>query len=125
MSHRICRIGAVKQMGPYVLRVRFDDGMERTIDFEPLLAGQLYGPLRDPGLFAQVSLDPEVHRIVWPNGADFDPATLYDWPEHEGAFRAAANSAASTMQCPNHHSSVRRDWALVYSLLKAARRRAI
>jgi len=53
-------------------------------------AGELFGPLRDPGLFAQVCLDPEVHTIVWPTGADFDPATLHDWPEHEAAFRAAA-----------------------------------
>jgi hypothetical protein len=21
--------------------------------------------------------------LVWPNGADFDPATLHDWPEYE------------------------------------------
>jgi hypothetical protein len=27
---------------------------------------------------------------VWPTGADFDPATLHDWPEHESAFKAAA-----------------------------------
>ena len=90
MSHRICRIEAVEGVGTYVLRLRFDDGLTRTIDFEPLLAGELLGPLRDPGLFAQVSLDPEVHTIVWPTGADLDPATLHDWPEHEPAFRAAA-----------------------------------
>ena len=90
MSHRICRIDAVDRVGTYVLRLRFDDGVTRTIDFEPILAGELFGPLRDPGLFAQVSLDPEVHTIVWPTGADLDPATLHDWPEHEPAFRAAA-----------------------------------
>jgi hypothetical protein len=90
MSHRICRIDAVERVGTYVLRLRFDDGTERTIDFEPLLAGELFGPLRDPDLFAQVSLDEEVHTIVWPTGADFDPGTLHDWPEHEQAFRAAA-----------------------------------
>ncbi len=81
MSHRICRIDAVERIGTYVLRLRFDDGVTRTIDFEPVLAGEL---------FAQVSLDSEVHTIVWPTGADFDPATLHDWPEHEPAFRTAA-----------------------------------
>jgi hypothetical protein len=90
MSYRICRIEAVERVGTYVLHLRFDDGTARTIDFEPLLAGELFGPLRDPDLFAQVSLDEEVHTIVWPTGADFDPATLHDWPEHEPAFRAAA-----------------------------------
>jgi len=60
------------------------------INFEPILEGELFGPLRDASIFARVSLDPEVHTLVWPTGADFDPAILHDWPEHEAAFRAAA-----------------------------------
>ena len=90
MSHGIYRIDSVERVGTYALRLRFDDGTARTIDFEPILAGELFEPLRDPDVFAQVSLDPEIHTIVWPTGADFDPATLHDWPEHEPAFRAAA-----------------------------------
>jgi hypothetical protein len=61
--------------------------MERAIDFRPILAGELYGPLRDITLFNRVQIDPEVKTLVWPNGADFDPATLHDWPQHEQAFR--------------------------------------
>ena len=90
MKHPICRIDTFHSVGTYALCLRFDDGTTRTIDFEPILAGELFGPLRDPKLFAQVSLDPEVHTIVWPTGADFDPATLHDWPAHEAAFKAAA-----------------------------------
>jgi hypothetical protein len=90
MSHPIYRIESVERVGVYSLRLRFDDGLVRVIDFELVLAGELFGPLRDPEIFAQVKLDPEVHTIVWPTGADFDPATLHDWPEHEKAFRAAA-----------------------------------
>ena len=55
---------------------------EQVINFEPVLRGQLYGPLRDLKVFNQVRIDPEVSTIVWPNGADFDPATLYEWPTH-------------------------------------------
>ena len=84
------RITSVEPIAPYTLRLRFDDGFARTINLEPVLEGELFGPLRDPALFAQASLDPEVHTVVWPSGADFDPATLHDWPEHEGEFRAAA-----------------------------------
>jgi hypothetical protein len=90
MIHPLFRITAFERVGPYALHLRFNDGQTRTIDFEPILEGELYGPLREPEVFAQVSLDPEVHTIVWPCGADFDPATLHDWPEHEAAFRAAA-----------------------------------
>jgi hypothetical protein len=90
MSHPIHRITAFEQIGTYSLRLRFDDGLSRSIDFEPVLSGELFGPLRDPEIFAQATLDPEIHTIVWPSGADFDPATLHDWPEHESEFRAAA-----------------------------------
>jgi len=49
-----------------VLRVEFDDGTIQTIDLEPVLTGTLYGPLRDPVIFRQVRIDPEVHtsRLV-------------------------------------------------------------
>lgn len=90
MKHPIYRVRSFQQSGTFTLEIRFDDGSSRSIDFEPVLEGELFGPLRDPALFAQVKLDPEVHTLVWPTGADFDPATLHDWPEHEAAFRAAA-----------------------------------
>ena len=90
MHHPIYRITFCECIAPYSLRLRFNDDLERTIDFEPILEGELFGPLRDPAAFAQVTLDPEIHTVVWPCGADFDPATLHDWPEHEAAFRAAA-----------------------------------
>jgi hypothetical protein len=55
-----------------------------------MLAGRLYGPLRDLTIFNQVRIDPEVHTLVWPNGADFDPATLHDWPQYVDALKARA-----------------------------------
>jgi len=90
MHHPIYRVTALELVAPFSLRLQFDDGLVRTIDFEPVLEGELYGPLRDPASFAQAMIDPEVHTVVWPCGADFDPATLHDWPDHEAAFRAAA-----------------------------------
>ena len=90
MRHPIHRVQSFQQVGTYVLEIKYDDGSSRRIDFEPMLEGELFGPLRDPLLFAQAKLDPEIHTLVWPTGADFDPATLHDWPEHEASFRAAA-----------------------------------
>jgi hypothetical protein len=90
MNHPIYRISAFEIVANYTLRIRFNDESEQTIDFRPILAGDSYGPLRDLEVFNQVRLDPEVHTLVWSNGADFDPATLHDWPENEAAFRELA-----------------------------------
>jgi len=90
MFHPIYKVESVQIEGPYILRLLFDDHTEQVIDFRPVLAGELFGPLRDLALFNQVRIDPEVHTIVWPNGADFDPATLRDWPMHKQAFIARA-----------------------------------
>ena len=90
MVHPIHRVCSFQITAPYTLLVRFEDGAEQCIDFLPVLAGKLFGPLRDLSLFNQARLDPEVHTLVWPNGADFDPATLHDWPQHGPALAARA-----------------------------------
>lgn len=89
-SHPICRVRSFQVDAPYTLRIRFDDDSERVISFERILAGELYGPLCDLKLFNQVGIDPEIHTLVWPNGADFDPATLHDWPIYENELIARA-----------------------------------
>lgn len=50
-----------------------------------------FGPLHDLGMFDRVVLDSEAGTLVWPNGEDFDPSTLHDWPNvrEELAARAA------------------------------------
>lgn len=90
MVHPIYHVLAAELVAPFTLRLWFDDHLERTIDFSDVLTGAVFGPLRDPTLFNQFAVDPEVRTITWPNGADFDPATLHDWPEHEDAFRSLA-----------------------------------
>lgn len=90
MSHPIYRVQSFDIVGRYTLRICFDDNSEQTIDFRPVLAGELYGGLRDLDLFNQVRIDPEVETLVWPNGADFDPATLHDWPQHAEALAMRA-----------------------------------
>ena len=70
-------------MGDFVLWLRFSDGSERTINFRPVLNGPIFGPLIDPIMFRQVQLNPDTGTIEWPNGADFNPTILHDWPEYE------------------------------------------
>jgi hypothetical protein len=90
VAHPIYRVQSFETVEPYTLRVRFDDATEQVINFEPILAGRLYRPLGDLALFSQVQIDPEVHTLVWPNGADFDPATLHDLPIYLPALTAQA-----------------------------------
>jgi hypothetical protein len=81
--HRVTSFVLVKD---YVLNVTFEDGFERTIDLEPILVGPIFGALRDRNLFKQVTLDRGFGALEWPNGADIDPAVLYDWPSHVDAI---------------------------------------
>jgi hypothetical protein len=73
VAHPIHRVKEFEVVGPYRVRI---------------------GRLRDLAVFNAVSLDREIHTLVWPNGADFDPATLHDWPEHEAAMVALARQWA-------------------------------
>jgi hypothetical protein len=81
--HKVISCSLVKD---YVLMVVFEDGVERTIDLEPILAGPIFGALRDRDLFKQVRLDRDFGALEWPNGADIDPAVLYNWPQQVEAI---------------------------------------
>lgn len=83
MNHLIYKIISLKIIFPYTLELKFNDGAIKEINFERILFGGMLSPLKDQKLFNQVSIDPEVKTIVWPNGADFDPAILHDWDEYK------------------------------------------
>ena len=95
MSHEICRVVSFEKVAPFTLKVVFDGGSSQVIDFRPILKGELYGPLKDPLVFDQVRIDPEVHTLVWPNGADFDPAILHNWAESSPALKSLAEKWVS------------------------------
>ena len=91
-AHEIHRVVGFEVEDRYVVRVRFADGTMQRIDLEPVLEGELFGALRDPAVFAAVRIDREAHTLIWPNGADFDPATLHDWLRHAADFAARARA---------------------------------
>src|SRR5262245_42018703 len=92
MEHPIHRVTKFEIVGAYRLSVHFNDGVSQTINFEPVLCGEMYGPLRELAVFNAVQIDPEVHTLVWPNSADFDPATLHDWPAYEERLQERARN---------------------------------
>src|SRR5581483_421158 len=79
------RVVGVEVAGPHVLDLRFKDGTRKRVDLLPLLEGPIFEPLRAPTFFAQVLLDPVAGTVVWPNGADIAPETLYRLPHQETA----------------------------------------
>ena len=97
MLHKIYHVKSFEIVAPYTLRIDFDDSTTQTINFEAILKGELYGPLRDLSLFNQVKLDPEFGTLVWPNGADFDPETLHNWPDYESALRERAKQWSASV----------------------------
>jgi len=83
-----CVVG-VAVLRPHVMRLLFDDGIVRDVQYVPgQLAAPLLAPLDDPDHFAQVRVDAEAGTVVWPNGLDLAPDVLHgDYvPEHSLGF---------------------------------------
>jgi hypothetical protein len=95
MNHPMYRVDRFDIVGPYTVAVAFNDGTEQCINFRPVLEGALFGPLQDLTFFNAVVLDPEIGTLAWPNGADFDPATLHEWPKVGAELAARARSWAA------------------------------
>lgn len=91
MKFKFYKVESFEIIGPHRLRVIFDDRTSQEIDFAPVLFGRMYGPLRDLALFERVSIDPDVHTLVWPNGADFNPAMLHDWNSNTEEIKQSAS----------------------------------
>jgi hypothetical protein len=62
----------------YRIHLRFSDGAEGDVDLGQELQGEILEPLRDISYFRSFSVNPDVHTIVWQNGADFAPEFLYE-----------------------------------------------
>ena len=61
--------------GDYRIRLVFNDGIDRTLDFSEWLTGPVFESLKDPKNFARFFVDGGT--VAWPNGADIAPETLY------------------------------------------------
>ena len=71
--------------GGYRIRLTFNDGRQKTVDFFRWLDGPVFEPLKDKAYFSTFFLDGGT--VTWPNGADVAPETLWD---SQGAAEEAA-----------------------------------
>jgi hypothetical protein len=74
----IPRVVSARYVRDYVVHVRFQDGTEGEVDLGAELYGEVFAPLRATERFRELRVDPELHTLAWPNGADFAPEYLYD-----------------------------------------------
>jgi len=71
------QVVGIEYRGAFVYRVTFDDGTTGDVDFSEWLGlGPVFAPLREIAYFRRARV--EGGTIVWPNGADIAPETLYD-----------------------------------------------
>ncbi len=76
-------------MEGYVAHVCFEDGTAADVDLSYLLTyGGVFEPLRERSYFARLTADREAGTIVWPNGADIAPETLYERARERAAAAA-------------------------------------
>ena len=93
MTPAIINIVAAEQVGDFSICLRFDDGIEQTIDFKPFLTHSLHPDIRawlDPVRFATFRLD--YGELVW---GDYDLCfpviDLYrNQIEHQASLEAVA-----------------------------------
>src|SRR5438093_10606936 len=65
-----------RYVGGHVVWLRFRDGTACEIHLKPALQGPVFEPLKDPKTFQRFQIHPEVHTLVWTNGAEFEPEFL-------------------------------------------------
>ena len=77
-EHPIPHVEKVEVARAHTLRLVFEDGLVRELEFlTGSNGGTVFAALDDPAYFAQVRVDPETRTVAWPNGLDLDPAVLH------------------------------------------------
>jgi len=71
-------VKGVEYLNGYKLKLMFDDGKAKVVDFETRLqnAKNMFLPLKDVAYFKKVKSDGTT--LIWPNGLDLCPDALYE-----------------------------------------------
>ena len=70
-------VKSARHLHDFVVEFTFRDGLVREIDLQPFLRGPVFEPLRSLPEFLKFKIHRRWGTIVWPNGADIAPETLY------------------------------------------------
>jgi hypothetical protein len=72
------RIVDAHYVSGFKIWIRFSDGVDGDVDLSRELTGPIFEPLRDVEAFKHFELHPELHTLVWSNGADLAPEFLHE-----------------------------------------------
>lgn len=88
MTHYLIKHSVVsfEIVSPFTIEVQFEDETCQSINFKAVLGGGMYRPLLDPDFFSKVFISDGIATLTWPNGADYNPDHLYDWPTYKSLY---------------------------------------
>jgi hypothetical protein len=74
------------------IHLTFNDGTDASVDFESWLLGPVFEPLKRAAYFRKFFIDGGT--VVWPNGADIAPETLYETARAEQSAKRLKPTAS-------------------------------
>jgi hypothetical protein len=73
--------------GGYRILCEFSDGTSGTADLADVLWGPVFEPLKAKNKFRDFQVSPVFKTVVWSNGADVAPETLYDLAKQSTTYQ--------------------------------------
>ena len=70
------RLARAEYFRDYKIHVTFEDGLQRIINLEGKLWGEVFEPLKNTDVLRRFRVDSDLDTIVWPTGADLAPEFL-------------------------------------------------
>jgi hypothetical protein len=75
----LIKVKSAKYIDDYRIYCLFSNGEEKIVDLKDELYGEMFELLRNKNIFMQFRVDDTLKTLVWPNGADIAPYSLYEF----------------------------------------------
>ena len=73
----LLKVQRAKYLDDYKIYCLFSNSIEKIVDLKDELHGEMFKPLKDKNIFKQFRVDKLLKTVIWPNGADLAPYSLY------------------------------------------------